>query len=708
MNYEQKYIKYKNKYNNLKEFIGGKLLIIEEENYSNFGHINLVNGGMKPLPPRELDSNINNINDYNNQSNNKYSYDLKQDYISNNSSNSNYQINNYNINLEAKTNEFDKNKHINEEIKKGTINPINDIFKLYRYGLNSMKNPKSSDEACLSVSLFKPDIDTLTKSWGQKYLYSQLALVIAYNYYFPNGAFRIYVDWYMLDSFKNFNDDILEINNLTDHPLGKSNDYEILTNNSYDISKLFKRFDNYIESNKYRISFKNAFEKFMYYYIIASKIYREDQTDDEITNEQGGDFFVYKFTDKNGSDFTEIINGKKCHISNGYIGQAIRYICLRQVDYNYNGNLIKRNKHYIWRDGHENQIGYNDALLIKSLNQASSQSKYKMYNLIPSNQYYITGWHSKVECPAESNKYYLRSAIAGIVQMTNFNETSEWMSDELYYNSIGMLFLLDNNNKVTLKQHRPIGRHYMNNRPLKDYEYGIEEYIFNFFFILDDFKKNNIYYPDRFPGQAIDLYELYNNPNPNLLVKTSGFLLYYLYSKNKLKNEINHYDFLKAIEDLRYEKISDINEKKWLGFLLSIFPTKYFNSLSFFNKSGDVYGHFKSRIDINNYISHLNNKYNENNIYLIKIKDLTWGYLNKIGINCNSPIINSNIEWCVNSYLKNIKDCPKNENFFSGFYYDEPKALEYGIFRNPEELIKLIKLIDTKRNMSLYKNIINN
>jgi hypothetical protein len=662
--------------------------IIEERSDTNFGHINLVNRMEKPLPKR--DDTLPPIDTTGNNYYGKYNYSGGS---------------NYSGEHDKKHTIYDKNTHIAEEFDANHIHPVDGIFELYRYSYKTTKPPRSTDKPSLSVSLFKPNIDTLTGDWGGRYVISQLALVIAYNHYFPNGAFRIYLDWYMLDSFKTFSADKLQLEKLSESVFKKSNDYETLFDNKYDISKLFKRFDDYIESTTHLIKFNNAFEKFMYYYISASKIYREEQTNEDIENEQGGDFFVYKF--KEESDFTEIINGKRCHISNGYIGQAMRYICLRQVDYNYNGITIKRNKHFIWRDGHTNQIGYNDSQMIQNFNDSVRNSESKLFNLFPSNYKYQTEWHSKAICPADKNLYITRSAIAGIVQMTNFTDTSEWLSDKLYYNSIGMLFLIDKEDKVTLKYHREIGYTNYLKKYFKDYEYGIEEYIFNVFFMLEDFKNNNIYFEDRFIAQAIGID---SNPSSAIVGETwftlwfvLWILLKYIKEKENI-NELTGFEIINKIENLRNDTSVTGTTKKWIQFLLSIYPTKYFIANTIFNKptnESEIINTLK-KIDLNYHLNKLSEKYN---IYKKNVLDLSWDDLKEIGINCNTPMITSGVEWCIQPYLENTKDCPP-EDFFSGFYYDQPTALKYGIFRNPSELKQLVALIDDKKKIPLYKNII--
>ena len=61
---------------------------------------------------------------------------------------------------------------------------------------------------------------------------------------------------------------------------------------------------------------------------------------------------------------------------------------MRQDDYIYNDILIKRPKHIIWRDAHENMIGYNDYLWIKKINEISKEKKIQLY-FLPNNYQYV-------------------------------------------------------------------------------------------------------------------------------------------------------------------------------------------------------------------------------------------------------------------------------------------------------------------------------
>ena len=594
-------------------------------------------------------------------------------------------------------NPFDKINFINNNASKiKRLSNEKEYFKLFRYGVNKLNKPNSTDNPTLSLSLFIDDYKKTPeglKGWFKRYPSTQLRSIIDFNWRFPSGSVRVYLDYYMLEYFKTINP----------YPIDLSDPEPVyFEDEDGELIKLFKKFNNYIKTVSKDITFVNAYEQFLFYYISASKIYNTNNEPVEMIQlNKEADIFVYKF----GGPFIEVIDGDTYHISKGYIGQIVRYICLRQCDYDYKGTTIRRNKHYVWRDGHTNMPGKNDGEIIKAFNESVKNSKIKTLNLIPDNYYYRAPWHSYVTCPTDQSKIK-RSAIAGVVQMTNFTEENCFFSkDILYYTTIGMAFLLDDKNEVSLKDHRPYQCH---GKLLKDYDYGIEEYIFDGFFLIKEFTKRNIYFPDRFLWYVyrFDIEpKVINNDNKieNLLLKCYVILANYLCHNKQLKEQFTFYDFVRAVEHLRNNPPSDSKEKEILSLILSIYPTKYFMQPTIFIQNWfELWNGIKPESErINDIARILKDKWP---IYMKDIKTITLTELETIGITCKSPIINSNIEWCANPYLTSTNKCPDN-TIFSGFYSDPNNALQYGIFRNPKELRELVNLID-RRAIKTYNELL--
>lgn len=590
------------------------------------------------------------------------------------------------------------------------LEPVNDYFQLFKYTLWRTEKPISTSEPSLSLSLFKPKLDQWDPYWAARYFASQLKMMMVFNFYFPKGSIRSYLCYYMMNFLKNYSDVQFDVGKIEEIPHCQFEDTQFNTN------RLFQRFDKFMQDNPKKLD--NALDKFMYYYTIASKIYNDTDDDDTILNNKGGDFFIYKFS----GDFTERIRGYTTHITDGYIGQMMRYVCLRQNNYTYHDSKIKRNTHFVFRDGHQNQTGPNDAENIKYFNKYVSQSKGKVFNMLPCDQYYTAPWHQFVSCPANPQVYKIRSAIAGVVQMANFTDTSYWLSDDTYYRTIGLAFLVNVDGQVAIKVHRPLQQN--NNTVLQKFNYGIEEYLFNTLFFLDYYRNRNIYYPDRF---LWDVFRLQQNPNDWVedskpILKTQIILFLYLYRNNMLKSQFNAFDFFHAVEYLRWNPPTNPKEKFWLGFILSIYPTKYFIQQTIFNKG------FEARNDgtippelqpINkSYVYNYLSNFPDFDTYNTPMDKWVWknGFLgspypNRQGpqyeylsnVTCNAPIINSNVEWCVDPYLYETSSCPVT-TFFSGFYKDKPGCLQYGMFRQPSEISNVIKVLENSKNIILYKN----
>ena len=72
---------------------------------------------------------------------------------------------------------------------------------------------------------------------------------------------------------------------------------------------------------------------------------------------------------------------------NYYIGQGVRYICFKQIEYTHNSKTFKPFKHFVLRDSHSNMISQNDAEIIKAFNSVTEKNKIRS-NLLPSNIFY--------------------------------------------------------------------------------------------------------------------------------------------------------------------------------------------------------------------------------------------------------------------------------------------------------------------------------
>jgi len=651
-------------YNHLKKLIpinyeSYKLII--EESSSNFGHENIIIQG---------DIHFPNAISFNNKNNNQYGG-----------------YNTYNLNIPN----IDKNYFNKQEYLKGIdIKPSSEnFFKLYRYGMSSnnyLHKPNNRDGPTFSISLFMPNANIYKKSyssWTSKYFSNQIKNILVLKYYFPNCNIRVYFDWYMLEkgfSTLSGNDESLiltkQIKNFQydDFEEEKQEDVRTYLSSFYNI---LKQYDNY--------PYKNGMERFIHCYHLAS-IVNNVNLNAELTDVPG-DFFVYKLS----GPFIEKINTpNEGHITNGYIGQQMRYISLKQIQYEWNGQTIGRPKHLVWRDAHANGTAYNDYLWIKEMNDFSNNKKAELY-LVPTSINYTPQWNDIVKCTA-NGKYMFRSAVAGIVQFVNSTDTIQFLSDDIYNRSVGITFLLDKDGKLPLLKHRHPGY----NNEQKEYGYGIDEYVNSSFFNLDQMKQKSVYFTHYFS------WSIFDNDTFNVI---ELLLLKYLIKENKIKDKISRFEFTKKIEELRNDKkLSNNNE---LRLILSIYPNKYHYSNSIFssnNDERDVKFYNKEQLGLDGIINLLEAKIKDKQY----TNDLTFENLEKLNITCKNTALSSSIEWCTYPYLEKQstteKLCPP-ANYYSGFYYDNPPSLDIGILRQPSDLIFAYEgLLKNKLRIPLNKS----
>ena len=527
------------------------------------------------------------------------------------------------------------------------------------------------------------------ESFIEKYFSNQIRILLIFKYFFPDCNIRVYFDWYMLE--KGFatllgdDESLILTKKITEFTY---NDFE--ETEQIKIRQYLSSF--YDKIKKYETTpFKNGLERFLTYYHLASKV-RNDNLE-AIIDDVPGDFFVYKFTgpfiENQGAD-------NEGHITDGYIGQQIRYISLRQTNYEWENLTIKRPKHLVWRDAHANCPSYNDYLWIKQMNDYSKKGNKELY-LIPTSISYDPDWHDIAKCNVDGRLYY-RSAIAGIVQFVNSTDSNQFINDDIYNRSIGVTFLLDTNNKLAVLKHRHRGY----NDKQTEYGYGIDEYINSAFFNMNEIKKYSIYFQHYFGNSILK--------SGNFFIKIELLLLIYLIRKKIITgNNISQIEFLKKVEELRNDKsLANNNE---LRLLLSIYPNKYHFSTSIFSA---VYGneevtfYKKQEFIIKDLIKDIIKDIDSN---LLEYYDnLSLDNLEKLGITCKSSALASSMEWCVRPYInaqESLDNCPP-ANYYSGFYFDKPPSLDIGILRQPSDLPYAIESLEKNKlliplNKSDYK-----
>ena len=649
--------------NDVKIVVNGD--IIKEETDDNFGHTDLIwEGDVKFPPAKKINQNSRNYN-YNNYSNNSgisggsgYSY-----------------VNNQSKSLPQSSVPFDKQAEISRALQSNNLNPVENqkkYFKLFRYGYKKLNKPNDSNGPTLSISLFMPNsilhkVNSEGKldfsRWTQKYFQNQLKLCVVFNYYFPNGNYRNYFDYYMLKKFESLSgdDDSLKVTKQIKQFV--YNDFE--EEQGMKVKLILNQF--YNEIKKYEdFKFNNGLERFIFSFDLACRCYNNNGKIE--IREKTGDFFVYKL----GGPYLENQGQtNEGHKTNGFIGQHMRYISLKQSNYNYNGSNINRPILVLTRDAHATNIGFNDSKLI---NELFSTNMKKVY-LLGHSYYYEILNHDIIKCK-NTEFYKHKSFWAGYTNFLNSTNDDKILKDSEYLKTIGLPFIL-NENKIVILNHRHITKN-------AEFYYGIDEYILSNFIINKESRKKLILMPFNFIYPYFDkLKTLKPILKPVIIYLIEKKIL----SKNK---KYSIAQLFNEIEKLRESKIK--NNK--LGLVLSYIPTKY-TSLNLTTVNTENYLLFKENIDLNVDDS-------------VKFDDIN---LSDYGIECNKNILLNTMVECNNPYLKtNIKIDDKclPADFYSGFYNEKPPSLDIGILRQPSDLKYAIEALEKNKlkiplNKSNYK-----
>jgi hypothetical protein len=551
----------------------------------------------------------------------------------------------------------DKQQLVKKLITDRQIKKLDDpkqFFELKRYCINGAIKPNmaAKDNPTLSFSLFIPnnisfsDINNYAfETWIKKYIVNILKLIIVFNYYFPQGNILFYVDHFLIEKLSKTNSiKHQKIINLIDQFFY----IDIHENeNSMRIDDIFSRF--YFELLKYENhQFNSIAEELMFYLYLASIFDRETSSTD---------FFVYKFK----KCFTEQ-NG---HITNGYIGQLIRFISVIQTEYQWKDQTISRPLHIIWRDPHANCLTDIDSQWIKSVSKADKEILY----LLPSNIMYRTEWHELISC---NGKYDRRSYLAGLIQIKNSTNDKYVIPLYVYLISFGLAFILNQHN-LPLVEHRSL-----NYEKYQGYSYGIDEYLLSNLYKIDYYLRHSLYMSHVFSSAIIPFFSGYNN----LFHFCYAILMYYLQKNNIIKEKhLYFYKFIEQIELLRHNK--QLWSNRLLHIILSIFPTKYLISTFMFYSIYDSNLNFYI-IDV----QHTINQFKEKFGYEPELND---EILEKHKLTCKTSARLQVTQWCTDQYFDLAYDQKENDrcfsaNYYSGFYFDEPPDLGIGILRYPADM----------------------
>jgi hypothetical protein len=649
--------------------------VVKEMHINNYGHENLIIKGDVKFPQRDETINASSSKNY---------------YGGGNIFNKQTEINSKNV------------KPIQNE---------KDYFELYRYGINKLEKPNDDDSITFSISLFKPNslLDaTNGEGWMKRYFQNHLKQIVLGNFFFPNANYRTYLDYYMLAKFESYdgNDERLKVTKYID-------EFEHYDFEEYEYEKINKLLTNFYKKIKeYEdYQFENGLTRILFYYEIACRSILNNGIYE--LREKTGDFFVYRFK---GPFLENIGKSNEGHITDGYIGQSIRYISTIQKTYLWNYKKVKRPTHLVWRDAHANALAFNDFQWISELNSICRNKKNKIF-FLPSSLDYEAPWNDKALCKI-NNIEVTRSAIAGIVQFTNFTDDENFIPFDIYKQSIGMIFLVDLNNQLPLKMHRPKG----SNDKQIEYAYGIDEYALSSMFNIDYFMKNSIFLNHHWTWRVLNMYE-----ESNIYTHCEFLLLKYMVDTKIINANtmLSKFGLIKLIENLRNDY--SLKDNKELSLLLAIYPTKYFYNQTIFSLSKKnqcelCYEKWEGNVekfkDNKGLLEHsCNDKINsyENILSYVPTKlknfgELTFTNLAKLNINCRTTAINNAVEWCTRPYIENNNEilyCDSRK-YLSGFYFDKQPSEYIGFLRCPKDLEHVINVLEKnklkiKLDQSSYK-----
>ena len=618
------------------------------------------------------------------------------------------------------------------KLKGMSLHEKKDLFKICRYTTDEIKVniPNMTTGPTLCMALFMPNRLQISKmgEWAKRYLANQLKLCFVFNYYFPNGNYRTYFDQYMIDKLAKVSgdDSILKFTNYVKkddfiyyHDYGtKDRKVENMLMEIYDMLKV-------VDNTK---KFKNGASRIIYYFLIVSKCY-EGPNNRIIKKDKHADLFGYKLE----NPFLENIGTElEGHKTNGFIGQLMRYLSLRQKDYIYKNNKISAPIHFIWRDAHASMIGLLDSEWIKELNTYANKGECVYFLPISLGNY--PTWHGRIinKINNSDEKSLVKSISAGITQICNSTIKDD---DVLYLKTIGLPFIITKNNILPLEIIRHTGSHrkenFNGNGNINRYDYGIDEYILTQFLINEKVLANSVYL--NYKANTEFLKERnYRNYIYSKITKISIFmLLEYLINIKILSRDIKlrNIDIFNKIEDIRSNniKISNASDKILIGFLLSLIPNKYqiqiflFPQPSYMNKSPKIISPEKINLrrmcDSPKNIDELYKIYNLNEDDIKYFKKLSIESLQHFHIDCKATIVINTVgepqQDIYNSALiKKVSDTMKtgchSYDYLSGFYDVDPPSLDIGILRQPKDFKYAIKAMKENKlflplNKSNYK-----
>lgn len=589
---------------------------------------------------------------------------------------------------------FDKQEEVSRAYNNNNLKPVQnqkEFLEIYRVGYNVsplysvsqifgfnklskfIQKPNNGDEgATLSISLFAPNnLKNTKESWlkwsadsGKNYFSRVIYNCLAYNYFLPNSNQRYYLDHYLLEKLKKMPENFIELSKQEWHDIGDRKD---------ELKKFFSKFLEKINYYSKLQKFSNAYEKYMFIFDLASRCH--NQNNNLVFKGKAADFFVYKFK---GPFIENEGKENEGHVTNGFVGQCLRMIATRQVDYSWKNQAkgthetIKRPTVVLNRDAHATGVGYGDSKWIEEFTNVGK--KLGNFYVLAHAHAYRASRHD-VACKDERG---FKGLWAGYCNFINFKNDASIINDFEWINTIGLYCLLNNENKLPLFDHRPY--------PKIEYTYGLDEYLLSNMLVFKETRQKSLLFNYSFFPVWWNLTS--NDYRP---AKTKMLLSYLLHKKLLRDREEGWkiFDLVWKLEDVRENKEKYSAKNPELKLLLAVIPSIY-NTLH------------------TNTVNRANKKEFSKKVDLANIPEWKENYESDFKVNCKNSVYFSSELFCnQKSYRKfylNDKNCDP-ANYFSGFYDDEPPSLDIGLLRNPKDLGSAVKnTLKNKLNNPLNKS----
>lgn len=538
--------------------------------------------------------------------------------------------------------------------------------------------------------------DVIAK-WLERYPLAQLQATLIRRFWIPEATHRLYLDHYTAKALSALSPDLIQLDGLANC---NYSDYDVLAQANVRAHVVhFVKTVTALEKRQ-NATFSSLLAKFIFYLEAGASFTFDGHQIAWLPTTI--DVFVYQF----GQAFRQDVGTEReWHIKDGFIGQQVRYLALRQRYYTVadpatglNISII-RPRHLVWRDAHSNTTTSVDADLIRKFNAMARMHKKSVY-LIPTSREYQPNWNDTARCAA-TGLYHRRSAIAGWVQMCNFSNRKYFLPKNVYLATVGMAFIVQNVSGVPALNAVCVNPDPVRGGP-NGYVYGIDEYTNTAFFRNEHFVRHSIYLFHTFTyGSLLKLrgkIHLDRSPNLSPVQLAIVFVLSFLLKQpDAPTGSVVMRDVVRVIETLRSvdPNIFPYEVRSCLRVLLALIPTRYqyfatlyYPALNIKAYTDTVGVHMDDEVpDLAEQVAQV---IRTSGLPPVLFDRLAFDNLKKAGIACSQSVYHNAADWCEEPYFAQpreglVPDCPPGL-YLSGFYNDPQPITNVAHIRGPDDL----------------------